>query len=284
MGVGAHGFDARRTRSFSRRKASRCRASAAAGARGGFCVRARRVRVVPGEVHALAMNLRKTQPQFEQDESSGVKPRSSKRSTPTENVDVHGHKSVGPRLPSSPPPPGKVESNRVRPPRGRRTPSVNKSEGPDFGPPLPANAPGWMRRARRIVLALEKSIQDGKVSKSTEASIERAYAAYELGSSDRQIAGVAHLVERAHQAIRDTSRAELESAYVDCAEVLYQGLPAPVQRQKTFDEVVEAIRQLRKEADGWTAVISATSHLLGWDEGASAHAAHAIRIALLDNE
>lgn len=141
-----------------------------------------------------------------------------------------------------------------------------------------------MRRARRLALALEGAIEAGEIDESTEACIERAFAAYELGSTDKQIATVAHLVQRAHEAIRDTRRSELESAYVDCAEVLLQGLPPHVQRQVSFDEVVDIVRELRREADHWAAIVGGTSRLLGWDEGARAHAVQAVRAAILSDK
>ncbi len=216
--------------------------------------------------------LGKTQPMFRRGESADES-----------RVTRGSARSAGAlsRRASSPPPAGKVERQQTRPPRGRRTPAAPVA-APDFGPDLPAGAPGWMRRARRLSTALEQMIEQGSLSASAEASIERAFAAFELGSTDRHIAHVAHLVERAHRAIRNSARAELETAAVDCAEVLHQGLPPHVARRVTLDVVVDVVRGLRAEADGWKATVDGTSALLGWTGAASGHAAHAVRVALVD--
>ena len=226
--------------------------------------------------------LTKTQRLFDDGGDGGRRaPGRRKRKGTDDSVGLVGHKSIGPKKSRTvPPPPGKAELSRTRPPRGRRTPATPR-EAPEYGPPLPANAPGWMRRARRVLGAMQQALEAGEISESTEAAIERAFAAFELGLSDKQISRVAHLVERAHSAIRETSRAELESAYHDCAEVLHQGLPVHVQKKMSFDTVVDVVRRLRREADAWKAVVDGTAELLGWSEAATAHGAHAIRVALL---
>ncbi|MCA9629163.1 MAG: hypothetical protein KC766_15890 [Myxococcales bacterium] len=169
------------------------------------------------------------------------------------------------------------------PPPGRRTPA-RPLKAPDFGGDLPRNAPGWMRRARRMALALEAAIHSQSISDTTEACIERAWAAWELnGSSDAEIARVSHIAERAHTAIRNTPRAELAEAVNDCAEVLWNALPSHVLRSATFEQVVEVVRGMKAEADPWKAVLEATCSLLGWTDTSNAHAAQAIRIALVDH-
>jgi hypothetical protein len=180
-----------------------------------------------------------------------------------------------------PPPPGKEELNRSRPPAGRRTPSATR-EAPDFGPPMAENAAGWMLRARRMSLALEEAIKNGTPSPALEAGIERAWAALELdGSSDKQISRVARLVEKAHTAIRETKAQDLERAYHECAQVLWAGLPRHVKARQDFAQVSAVVRDLRNEADGWAAVVDAVAKLLGWSQAARAHAAHAVRVAIL---
>lgn len=180
-------------------------------------------------------------------------------------------------------PPALDQLNEMQPPLGRRTPS-GPLKAPDFGADLPKNAPGWMRRARRMTLALESAIRAGRVGDATEACIERAWSAWELnGSSDAEIARVAHVVERAHQAIRNTARSELTEAVNDCAEVLWNALPPHVLRSATFEQVVDVVRGLKVEADPWEAVLSATSVLLGWVDASQAHAAQAIRHALVEH-
>ncbi|MGE0321286.1 MAG: hypothetical protein AB7K71_11305 [Polyangiaceae bacterium] len=180
-------------------------------------------------------------------------------------------------------PPAANALDAAEPPPGRRTPA-RPLKAPDFGGDLPRNAPGWMRRARRMALALEAAIQAQSISDTTEACIERAWSAWELnGSSDAEIAHVSHIAQRAHTAIRNTPRAELAEAVNDCAEVLWNALPAHVLRSATFEQVVEVVRGMKAEADPWTAVLDATCSLLGWTDTSRAHAAQAIRIAVLDH-
>jgi hypothetical protein len=180
-----------------------------------------------------------------------------------------------------PPAPTKDELSRSRPPAGHRTPSATR-QAPNFGSPMPENAPGWMLRARRMSLALEEAIQSGTVGPAMEACIERAWAAWELnGSTDKQIARVARLVEKAHTAIRETPAPALERAYNECAQVLWAGLPRSVKSQQDFGQVSLIVRELRAEADSWAAVVGATAKLLGWTQASRAHSAHAIRVAIL---
>lgn len=180
-----------------------------------------------------------------------------------------------------PPTPKEDELRRSRPPPGHRTPSATRV-APNFGPPLPENAPGWMLRARRMSLALEETIRNGTASPTIEACIERAWAAWELdGSVDRQISRIARLISKAHSAIRETPAQDLERAYGECAQVLWAGLPRHVKGKQDFAQTVQIVRSLRMEADPWAAVVDATSRLLGWTQASRAHAAHAIRVALL---
>ena len=173
------------------------------------------------------------------------------------------------------------ERRATRPPRGGRTP-VAGVRVPDFKKSLPPEAPGWKRRARRMALALEDFIERG-VTPAEESAIERAWAAWELdGSTDEQIGRVAHLVERAHEIIRASTRAaSVEQAYVDCAKVLWGGLPSRVRRRVEIDLALQVVRHLRTEPDPWNATVWGTSKLLGWTDAATAHTAQTIRAALL---
>jgi hypothetical protein len=183
-----------------------------------------------------------------------------------------------------PPPPGNDELNRTRPPPGHRTPSATR-QAPNFGSPMPENAPGWMLRARRMSLALEEAIRVGLPPPALEACIERAWAAWELdGSADKQIARIARLVEKAHIAIRETPAQKLETAYNECAQVLWAGLPRHVKAKQEFAQVHLIVRDLRSEADAWAAVVDATSRILGWANAARAHAAHSVRVAILSEK
>jgi hypothetical protein len=183
-----------------------------------------------------------------------------------------------------PPEPTKDELGRTRPPPGHRTPSATR-QAPDFGPPLPEGAPGWMLRARRMSLALEEAVRAGNPNPTLEASIERAWAAWELdGSADKQIARVARLVEKAHTAIRETKPDKVDRAYVEIAQVIWAGLPRNVKSRQEFAQIIMIVRDLRTEADPWAAVVDATAKILGWAQAARAHSAHAVRVAILSEK
>jgi hypothetical protein len=147
--------------------------------------------------------------------------------------------------------------------------------------PPDTEAPGWARRAFRLALALQEALGSDQISDSTRVAIERSFAAFELGYTDAQIAQVAHLVETAYTAIRETQRRELERAYRDCAGVLEKALAPLLRRRVPFDELVDLVRRLRMEADTQVAITSGVCELLGWNDAARLHAAAAIRAALL---
>jgi hypothetical protein len=139
-----------------------------------------------------------------------------------------------------------------------------------------------MLRARRLALALEETIARGQPTASTEACIERAWAAWQLdGSTDRQIARVAQLVETAHGAIRSAQESQLPQAVRDVADVIWAGLPRTAKSHTSFEKLVQVVRGLRQDPDPWSAAVNATAKLLGWHDASRAHAAHAIRVALM---
>lgn len=177
-----------------------------------------------------------------------------------------------------PPPRSQDDLRPTRPPRGQRTPSLGQKI-PDFEQ-LPEDAAPWMKRARRLVLALEHAISGGDLEPQELAALERAWSAYELGATDATIAAVAHLCQRAHSALNQRLKGSAQDAYSACAAVLYLGLPRSVRRQIEQDEVIEIVRVMRGEPDAWPAVVDATSKILRWDEQARQHAGQAIRVAL----
>jgi hypothetical protein len=137
-----------------------------------------------------------------------------------------------------------------------------------------------MVKGRSLSLTIETAIATGRSSRKLEAAIERAYAAFHLDSiSEVHIARVAHLVRRAHDAIR-SAKNSLDSAHQDCAKVLHLGLPSALRRKLALDDVVDVVRRLRREADSWLAVVDGTMVLLGWSDNLRGRAAHAIRLAL----
>jgi hypothetical protein len=179
--------------------------------------------------------------------------------------------------------------NTGRDPRRSRYPAAARNSLPPLPLPpatpqgtldLPKHAPEWMVKGRALAMSIETAIAAGRTSRKVEAAIDRAYGAFHLDSiSDVNIARVAHLVRRAHDAIRSAKNA-LDSAHHDCARVLHLGLPSALRRRLALDDVVEVVRRLRREADSWLAVVDGTMVLLGWSDNLRGRAAHAIRLAL----
>lgn len=142
---------------------------------------------------------------------------------------------------------------------------------------LPSEAPEWMRAARVMADALEECIRRGNVDPLEQAAIERAWYSWTLGgATPRQVLKVAHLVRRAHDAIRRSSRAGYETTLRDCAEVLHANLPLAVRHTVPFERAVWVVRNLREEGDPWGAVVEGTAELLGWKDYARVHAAYVI--------
>ena len=175
----------------------------------------------------------------------------------------------------------KTPVKRPAPRTGGRRSSQGLSKTPLEPEELPADAPEWMVQCRVLSSALECAIADRDAGPRLRACIERAWAAWEFnGLTDKQIAKVSRLVTRAHRAIRETSRAELSRAFIDCAEILHAGLPSPLKRRTRFEVALEVVRAARDEADGEAAMIEGTMRICGWSELAKAAAREAIRIAL----
>ncbi len=147
---------------------------------------------------------------------------------------------------------------------------------------LPPEAPDWMHAARSMSDALESMIAHG-VDRKDHAAIERMWAAWTFGgTTPRQALKVAHLVRRAHTAIRETQRDELEIAYRDCAEVLYGGLPSGIRQSMPFERALIVVRALRQEVDPWHAVVEGSAELLGWKDYARMFAASFLRVVIED--
>src|SRR3954468_23387007 len=93
----------------------------------------------------------------------------------------------------------------------------NARRVPESLPPL---APDWMRAARTMADWLEERIRSGTVEPVEQACIARTWAVWALGgTSEAHVLRVAHLVGRAHGAIRGTPRQanNLQAAYQACA-------------------------------------------------------------------
>ena len=148
---------------------------------------------------------------------------------------------------------------------------------------LPPAAEEWARAARALIDWLSERLARGEVDALEQAAIARTWTAFALGGiSAPQVLCVAHVVSRAHTAIRETPRSEqqLQSAIQDCAGVLHAGLPRAVRERMPLERTVQIVHGLRQEADPWSAVVDGTSELLGWKDYARAHAASVIRAVI----
>jgi hypothetical protein len=150
------------------------------------------------------------------------------------------------------------------------------------GSPEP-DEPEWRRAARALADWLDARIAQGSVEPVEQAAIARAWAAFCLGGvTEPQILRVAHIVQRAHAAIRESPRGhqDLQAAFHAAAGVLHAGLPTAIKARMPLERVVYVVRRLREEADAWTAIVQGTTELLGWTDYARVHAATAIRAVL----
>jgi hypothetical protein len=220
----------------------------------------------------------------------------------TESVKVLPQKIIGPNRPRTPSPPHKTPirqspspnrrtpplaatpspQRRSRPPGRKTTPLV----GPESIEPVslvPESQEPWLEHGRLLLGALQKALSQRDTSPRMKASIERAWAAWQLnGWTDREIARVAHLLRRAHEALRDSPRKVMDQALNDCANVLYASLPSVVRRRVLLDDVRELMRELRDVANVRSAVEQGTMRLLGWNELMRAMAQEAIQSAFED--
>jgi hypothetical protein len=145
---------------------------------------------------------------------------------------------------------------------------------------LPPMAPEWMRAARALADWLEERIRNGDVDPVDQAAIARTWAAWSMGgASEAHVLRVAHLVGRAHGAIRATPRqnAQIQVAYQACAGVLHSSLPTAIRDRMPFERALFVVRKLHDEADHWAAIVDGTAELLGWKDYARVHAAAALR-------
>lgn len=159
------------------------------------------------------------------------------------------------------------------------TPKAER-EARHFRESQPPVSPDWVRAARALIAWLSERVERGELDAFEEAALARTWAAFSLaGASEPQVLKVAHLVSRAHTAIRESSRAshELQAAVLDCARVLHSGLPTPIRERMPLERAVLVVRKLRTEPDGWAAVVDGATALLGWNDYAHMHAASVLR-------
>ena len=147
----------------------------------------------------------------------------------------------------------------------------------------PGGAPDWMRAAHALSRWLEERLREGAPSERDQAVIARIWAAFTLGDvTEQQLVRVAHVVQRAHAAIRGTARgnSDLQAACHAAAGVLHAALPGTVRERMPVGRTVQIVRRLRDEPDAWAAIVEGTSELVGWKDYARFHAAAAIRTAI----
>jgi len=143
--------------------------------------------------------------------------------------------------------------------------------------------PEWRRAANALADWLRTRLEHDSIEPVEQAAIARAWAAFCLGGvTEPQILRVAHIVQRAHSAIRESPRGQndLQAAFQAAAGVLHAGLPTAIKQRMPLDRVVYVVRKLREEADAWSAIVQGTTELLGWTDYARVHAATAIRAVL----
>ncbi|MFC1643409.1 hypothetical protein ACFL5O_12140 [Myxococcota bacterium] len=149
--------------------------------------------------------------------------------------------------------------------------------------PPASEAPEWKRAARALIQQLEALVDRESVDATDQVGVARAWAAWSLGgTSEPQVVRVAHLVSRAHAAIRGLAATgpELHPSLRAAAGVLHGVLPANLQGRMPLQRVVFAVYQLHEIAEPWRAVVEGTAELLGWTDYARSHAAAAIRTAI----
>ncbi len=150
---------------------------------------------------------------------------------------------------------------------------------------MPAPAPDWMRAAQTLVNQLSALLAAGhEIAPMHEAAVARAWAAWSMGgASEAHVLRVAHLVMRAHGALRDLTREGVEalnSAHVSAARVLFAGLPSAIRASMPFERVLLVIRHIHGVSDPWAAIVQGTAELLGWTDYVRIHAAAVIRSAI----
>lgn len=147
--------------------------------------------------------------------------------------------------------------------------------------PLPPDAPPWMVTARYLSGLLEAAIAHGEASPHLKAAAQRAVGAFRLSSHPpAQVARVVHLVVRAHDAIRSTSRGDLREVIRDCALVIQRSLPADLRARMSEQDVVAVVEAMQHEPDARRARGLAAARLLGWPDLPEAWLLDAIDAAL----
>lgn len=162
--------------------------------------------------------------------------------------------------------------------RRRRTPPLGTNLGSQ---PVKGDPPAWVNRAKILAGSLEEAILSGERDPAVGARVEMAFAAWEIGRTKAAtVARVAHLVERAYEAIRSSPRPLDDQAVRGCAHILYTGLPTSARENVNFPKIIALVQGLQRETEAWAAVVKTTAEILGWSGVALTYAGRAIRVAM----
>jgi hypothetical protein len=148
---------------------------------------------------------------------------------------------------------------------------------------MPPPAPDWMRAAQTLVAELTELLRAGpEIDAPQESALARAWAAWSLGgASEAHVLRTAHIVMRAHSALRDApERGNPRGAHMAAARVLHAGLPSALRDAMPLERALLVIKEIDGEPDAWSAVVRGTSELLGWTDHARSHAAVVVRMAI----
>lgn len=148
--------------------------------------------------------------------------------------------------------------------------------------PLPPGAPEWKRKAYDLAYSLAQlAAGPDQLAPHVACAVERVTEAwYAGGVSSQDIARVARLVERAHEAIRATTPQQLQASYVLCAQVIVRGLPRELRQRVPVPLAVEVVQELSREPIASLARRAGTMRLLGWSQTADRWADELVQMSL----
>lgn len=134
-------------------------------------------------------------------------------------------------------------------------------------PPLPADAPKWMHRARELSGSLEYCVQSGNApSPQLLACVDRSWEAwYPEGVSWRDIQRTVKVIQRVDEQIRATPP-DNETSVVVLAEVTRRSLPSAIRRIVPLATLVGVLKDLQRERIQSLAQRQALVRLLGWQD------------------
>jgi hypothetical protein len=178
---------------------------------------------------------------------------------------------------SQEPPPSVSRDGRKR---ASQVPEARKQRASVSPPPLH----DWSTKARVLIEALEGALAQASPSVQTIAAIERCYAGFYLEDiTEPEIAHVAHLCERAYDAIRKVRPSQVATGILNCARVLHLGLSPELRERVVQEKLVDIVRAMRNEPTRSHAVTEATMRVLGWSDKFRDRAELAVLMALREN-